>query len=48
MIGPVIGKGSYGQVFEAKYAGTHVAVKEMFLEKGRSKVLEEFGKVCRS
>ena len=36
-LGPMIGEGSFGKVYEGVYAGTHVAVKKMVLQVRRKK-----------
>ena len=44
-MGPRIGKGGFAAVFEAVYAGTHVAVKEMYFEKRNLASINLFAKV---
>lgn len=46
-IGPKIGSGAYGQVFEALYHGTHVAVKQLYHTDMPESVLKEFQKECQ-
>ena len=46
MVGPKIGHGGYGDVFEAKYLGTHVAVKKLHAVQLTDKVLLDFKKEC--
>ena len=36
-LGPMIGEGSFGKVYEGVYAGTHVAVKKMVLQVRRKR-----------
>jgi len=43
-LGPCIGKGAYGAVYEAVYHGTHVAVKQMFESHLSDSVRREFEK----
>ncbi len=45
IIGPKIGKGSYAVVYEGKYAGTHVAIKEIFFQSTKEETMKEFSKV---
>jgi hypothetical protein len=47
LIGPKIGKGSYAVVYEGKYAGTHVAIKEILFEGSTKDVIDEFNKECK-
>ena len=46
-MGPKIGAGAYGEVYEAVYHCTHVAVKQFFNSGLPSEVLREFHKECR-
>jgi serine/threonine protein kinase len=46
ILGPKIGKGSYAVVYEGKYSGTHVAVKEILFEHSTEDVIKEFNKEC--
>jgi serine/threonine protein kinase len=48
MFGPRIGKGSFAVVYEGKYAGTHVAVKEILCEPAvaREDWMAAFAKEC--
>jgi serine/threonine protein kinase len=46
VLGPKIGKGSYATVYEGKYSGTHVAIKETMFELTTAEVLDEFIKEC--
>ena len=40
-LGPMIGEGSFGKVYEGVYAGTHVAVKKMVLQVGLKRKRKE-------
>ncbi len=46
VLGPKIGKGSYATVYEGKYSGTYVAIKETMFELTTAEVLDEFIKEC--
>ncbi len=50
MFGPKIGKGAFAVVYEGKYAGTHVAVKEIFCQPNtaKEKWMEAFAKECNT
>ncbi len=45
LLGPIIGQGSYGQVFEGRYFGTPVAVKKMHQGALSQPAMKEFYKV---
>jgi len=45
-LGPKLGAGNYGTVFEGIYQGTHVAAKEMIVERMTDEAKDEFYKEC--
>ena len=44
-MGPQIGKGSFANVYEGRYAGTHVAIKEIYFEVASKEDMEDVIKV---
>ncbi|GBG25625.1 Protein kinase, putative [Hondaea fermentalgiana] len=46
-MGPKIGNGAFGEVYEAIYHGTHVAVKKLFSSSLPENALKEFEKECK-